>query len=722
MRPDSTGDSGRKGCGNMSQGRQIKEAIQSATAFLSNEQGDFKVDFKLKAVVVMVALALGGIARAVETMDEVVVTAPQSNEPLTVKTNPKKPRQPVPAHDGADYLKTIPGFSVIRKGGTDGDPVFRGMAGSRINVLMNGENILGGCGGRMDPPTAYVFPAAYDSITVLKGPQSVVHGAGNSAATVMFDQINRRAETGFHGDAALTAGSFGRRDEVVSGRVGGEKAYTRIDATQTQADDYKDGSGKAVRSEYKRWSGNAALGWTPDENTVIETSVAKSDGHAVYADRSMDGVKFARENVGLKLDKKHISSLVDRVEVQVYYNYIDHVMDNFSLRPAGASFNANNPDRKTTGGRIATTLLLGDATKATVGLDNQTNIHTLRTGVSSGVGANAAAANAAYLNAARTEDMKFKQTGVFGEATQALGEKERVIAGLRLDFHEAHDSRLLASSSTAGQTDKKTLKSYFGRYETDRDANSGTTYIGLGHAERSPDYWERRVSSVSGSTAAANSSFFTKPEKTSQLDIGTSWRTGEVTTSVSAFYGKVTDYVLMKWANGLTPLSVAQARNINVTTMGGEADMSYRLSDALQTSVTLAYVHATNDTDSKPLAQQPPLELRLGTNYDDKTFLFGALLRAVAAQNRYDVGSGNIVAYGMDYGRTAGFSVFSLNAGWHASKDLLVTAGVDNVFDKQYNEALSRGFGAAVSGYTMPTNTRISEMGRNVWVKANLEF
>ncbi len=683
------------------------------------------MNMKLKTSVVMVALSLSGMAQAAETaaLDEVVVTAPRSMEPLVVKTNPKKPRQPVPAHDGADYLKTIPGFSVIRKGGTDGDPVFRGMAGSRINVLMNGENILGGCGGRMDPPTAYVFPAAYDSITVLKGPQSVIYGAGTSAATVMFDQdIKRADQLGLHGDAALTVGSFGRHDEVLSGRFGGESAYARVDATQTQANDYKDGVGNAVRSEYKRWSGNAALGWTPDEDTVLQVSIAKSDGHAAYADRSMDGVKFARDNIGLKFNKKHISSLVDSIEAQVFYNYIDHVMDNFTLRPAGMSYMVSNPDRKTTGGRVATTLLLGDATKMTVGLDTQTNTHTLRTGMSMGMGASAAAANAAYLSAARAEDMNFKQTGVFGEMKHVLGEKDRVIAGLRVDFHEANDKRTPAASSTSGQTDKATLKSYFGRFETDREGDSGTSYVGLGHAERSPDYWERRVTSVSGSTAALNSSFFVKPEKTTQLDVGTSWAAGEITASVSAFYGKVSDYILMKWANGLTPLPAAQARNINVTTLGGEADMSYRFGAAWQSSVNLAYVHATNDTDSKPLAQQPPLELRLGANYDDDTFLFGALLRVVARQNRYDVGSGNIVSNGMDYGPTGGFNVFSLNGGWHAAKSVLITAGVDNVFNKQYNEALSRGFGGAVSGYTMPTNTRISEMGRNVWIKANFDF
>src|SRR5512135_773286 len=171
-----------------------------------------------------VVLALSSVAHAAEESvpNEIVVTVPRSDEPLVVKTNPKKPRQPVPAHDGADYLKNIPGFSVIRKGGTDGDPVFRGMAGSRLNILLDGEQILGGCGGRMDPPTAYVFPAAYDRITVLKGPQTVLYAAGTSAGTVLFERdVTRAAKPGVTMAGALTAGAFGRHDEMASARAAG---------------------------------------------------------------------------------------------------------------------------------------------------------------------------------------------------------------------------------------------------------------------------------------------------------------------------------------------------------------------------------------------------------------------------------------------------------------------------------------------------------------------
>jgi iron complex outermembrane receptor protein len=145
------------------------------------------------------SLALAGAATAAadrSQLEEVVVTAARMQAPLLVTTDPQAPRQPLPAHDGADFLKTIPGFSVIRKGGTDGDPVFRGMAASRVNILLDGEQVLGGCGMRMDPPTAYVFPEAYDRIVVVKGPQTVLHGPGNSAASVSFERTwgERRAQ------------------------------------------------------------------------------------------------------------------------------------------------------------------------------------------------------------------------------------------------------------------------------------------------------------------------------------------------------------------------------------------------------------------------------------------------------------------------------------------------------------------------------------------------
>ncbi|MEE4461896.1 TonB-dependent copper receptor, partial [Azotobacter chroococcum] len=71
-------------------------------------------------------------------MPPLVITGVALHSPLTVVTDPKIPRQPVPASDGADYLKTIPGFAAVLNGGVNGDPVFRGMFGSRLKLLTNG--------------------------------------------------------------------------------------------------------------------------------------------------------------------------------------------------------------------------------------------------------------------------------------------------------------------------------------------------------------------------------------------------------------------------------------------------------------------------------------------------------------------------------------------------------------------------------------------------------
>jgi iron complex outermembrane receptor protein len=87
---------------------------------------------------------------------------------------------------------------------------------------------------------------------------------------------------------------------------------------------------------------------------------------------------------------------------------------------------------------------------------------------------------------------------------------------------------------------------------------------------------------------------------------------------------------------------------VNATTYGAEAGMAYMLADSWKVDGSLAYVHGSNDTDGTALGQIPPLEARLGLNYDDKVWSFGGLLRAVAAQNRVAVNQGNIA--GQDIG------------------------------------------------------------------------
>ena len=653
--------------------------------------------FRRLPLAVAISLALPAFAVAQDTtLGSVVVTAPVTEAPLTVTTDPKAPRQPLPAHDGADMLKSIPGFSVIRKGGTDGDPVFRGMSGSRLGILLDGQEIHGGCGGRMDPPTAYIYPESYDRVTVLKGPQQVLYVPGSSAGVVLFERESKRmTEPGWSAQGSLTFGSFGRNDQYLEARGGNPDFYARANATRSDSDNYEDGDGEEVHSFYTRWSTSAALGWTPDDNTLIELSAGRSDGEAAYADRAMDGTKFERENVALKFEKRNISSLVNKVEANVYYSYIDHVMDNYSLRSNTGMKMLNNPDRETKGGRVAVTLTPTEPLQLVLGADMKTDEHTFRDGTN-------------YFAKPRTGDLSFDRYGVFGEATYALDDVRRVIGGLRVDDHEVTNDKM------GGITESETLPSGFLRYENDYASGAGTWYVGLGHAERFPDYWEFMRTANLPRSGDARTFATLDPEKTTQLDVGANWTHGEWSASVSGFYSKVDDYILLRW---VTPVT-ANVRNVDATVYGLEGDVTWRFAPNWQAYGTLAWVRGTNDTDNKPLAQQPPLEAKLGVEYDNRVFSYGAMVRMVAKQDRYDIGSGSIVANGQDLGATPGFATLGLNAGYRPNKTTLLTVGVDNVFDRTYREHLGKGgwdFGSA-----KVTDLRINEPGRTLWLKAQV--
>ena len=648
---------------------------------------------------------------------EIVVTAPRMLEPLVIAIDAKAPRQPLPAHDGADYLKTVPGFAVIRKGGTDGDPLFRGMAASRVNVQIDGEQVLGGCGMRMDPPTAYVFPETYDRIVVVKGPQTVLRGAGNSAAAVSFERDARQYDAAtFAAHGSVLAGSFGRNDLVADLEFGAPRVYARLAATRAQAQDHADGSGRDVHADYLRWSTNALLGWTPDEQTRVELSGALSDGEAAYADRAMDGVKFARDNLGLRFERRELSARLRRLEVRAFYNYVDHVMDNYSLRdfvpttmmPGRA---ASNPDRRTTGARAEVELALTAALTGTFGFERQENVHTLRSTMNE--------TTMPYQALARIEDGRFRTDSLYGELLWRLADRHKLIGGLRFDDWAARDRRTTlslgmanAANPTAGTRRDARLGGGFLRYEGALEERPATVYVGVGRVERFPDYWELLASGREATDTL--SAFGTRPERTTQLDTGLLWQASRLSVSVSAFASEVDDYILLQNGHRKGMRSVTVVRNVDARTWGAEVDAGLRLGDAWKFGGSLAWTRGENRSDDTPLAQMPPLEARLTLGYERAAWSAGALLRVVASQDRYAVGQGNIV--GQDIGPTDGFALLSVNAGWRPRDGLLIAAGIDNLFDREYAEHLSRA-GAMVAGFTQ--TTRVNEPGRTLWLKAS---
>jgi len=640
-----------------------------------------------------------------------VITAVAPSSPLTVVTNPKDPRQPVPASDGADYLKTIPGFSAIRSGGTNGDPVLRGMFGSRLNILTNGGVMLGACPNRMDAPTSYISPETYDRLTVIKGPQSVIWGPGGSAGTILFEREPEQFGTlGSRVSASLLAGSNGRFDKVLDAAAGNSQAYARFVGNQSRSDDYHDGNDDTVPSRWDKWNGDVTLGWTPDQDTLLELTAGKGDGEARYAGRGMDGSQFKRESLGLRFEKSNLGEVLDKVEAQVYYNYADHVMDNYSLRtPSGSGMMGmpmvSNVDRRTMGARVKATWRWADV-QLVSGIDAQTNEHRKRGGM--GVDA--------HKGQAWTKDADFHNYGAFSELTWYVSDEDRLITGARLDRASARDFR--KGSATEGDTRADTLPSGFVRYEHDLAAIPATTYVGLGHAQRFPDYWEL-FSPKLAPAGAANAFDGIKPEKTTQLDFGIQYRDARLEAWASGYVGQIRDYILFDYRTGMMGMSTSQAQNIDARIMGGEVGAAYKLSENWKADATLAYAWGKNSSDGKALPQMPPLENRLGLTYSRDVWSVGALWRLVAAQDRIAENQGNVV--GKDYEKSAGFGVFSLNGAYKVNNNLKLSAGVDNLFDNTYAEHLNLA-GNAGFGYPATDPQPVNEPGRTFWTKVDFSF
>jgi iron complex outermembrane receptor protein len=679
--------------------------------------------FPLSALVVACGLCTITSLHAEEHIHQLpptVITAIQQSSPLTVVADPKDPRQPVPASDAADYLKTIPGFSAIRSGGSNSDPVLRGMFASRLLLLTDGGQMLGACPGRMDAPSSYIAPETYDLLNVTKGPQTVIWGPGASAGVVRFEREPERfGELGARLHASVLAGSNGRSDRLLDGAVGDEQGYLRLMANRSHSDDYDNGDGDTIGSRWDKWNTDVALGWTPDPDTLIELSAGRGDGEARYSGRGMDGTQFRRESLGLRIERSNLGGALDKVEARVYYNYADHIMDNFRLRvPDPSSMMAmpmaSQVDRRTLGARLAATWKWHDL-ELIAGVDAQRSEHRGRRSTSSMM--------TGYTDADRypwSKDALMHNYGAFVEATWSLTEGDRLVSGVRVDRASARDYRQSFRSMmgmdkvnpTAGEARAETLPSGFVRYEHDLAGSPTTLYAGIGHVQRFPDYWELFSAGLNGPAGALNAFDGIEPEKTTQFDIGVQYQEDKLQAWASAYAGQVRDYILFDYRGMGT-----QADNVDARIMGGELGVAYAFASNWKADATLAYAWGKNSSDGEALPQMPPLEARLGLSYQRDDWSVGALWRVVDGQSRVAEGRGNVV--GRDLGESAGFAVLSLNGAYRVSRQVKLSAGVDNLLDKRYAEHLNL---AGNAGFGFPVDTRIDEPGRTLWAKVDFDF
>ncbi|GGZ74912.1 TonB-dependent copper receptor [Ignatzschineria indica] len=630
-------------------------------------------------------------------LDDIQVIAKISDQPNIQYINPKEAIQPAPVQDGTELLRLIPNMSVARKGGGGGEPIFRGLGGSRLRILSNDHQILGGCGGRMDPPTAYIYPESYDEVIFIKGPQTVKYGPGNIAGVARFIRNDLRFDQPTAKlSGSLLGGSFDRIESYVDGIIGNEWGWIHANATYNRSHDYKDGAGDKIHSKYKRDSQTIEAGLTPTENTLIEIGYDRSRGHTYYADRMMDGIKFDRDSWRFRVKQENITDWLRTLQFEYSHNKIDHVMDNYTYRISPKMFAVSNPARTTQSAKLFAELSLGDH-ETTVGIDWLDDRHKLRmTGMKPNL---AAAAN--YHKMPYQANQKFKNWGIFIEDEWFLNDSQKLVMGYRHDRYDAkYNPDFGKGSKIAPQFHSKryNLDSAFLRYE--HRLGDWLLHAGYGMAQRAPDFWER--SKDNGERL--------KKETNHEIDLGVIFQNETLAFSTTLFASKMKDYILIQ---------EKAARNIDADRYGIEAQVQWNMSQNWRLSSSIAYTYGKNKTDNRPLAQVPPLEWNSSLQWHDEQFSAGIVWRVVNSQHRYAKGQGNI--FGTDIGRGAGYGTVALNASWKVRNEMTIMAGVDNLFNKNYAEFISRGT-HDIAGYNVQNKTRINEPGRSLWVRMNIDL
>ncbi len=671
-----------------------------------------------------------------DTLDPVIV-----KDTVIINPNASEPefynRSRGVSADGGDFLGQISGVSTSRFGGRGLEPVVRGQSQNRLNILLDGAYVHGGCPNRMDPPASWAALETYEEVTVFKGVQSLLYGGGGSGGTVLFERDSRglAEEKGLHGRVGLSASDNNTPSDLSADIMSaGDKGYIRGIGEIKTVDNYEDGDGREVRSSFDHKQAGVILGLTPTEDRLFEMSLERNDFEdALYPGAGMDSPEEQGNIYRMRYEDKPTAAWLNSVETEIYLSDVDHLMNNFSLRTppkypaaspkAGAEMKRETPTTsKTSGGRLILESGLGK-TQWNYGIDLQRNerdaaFNNLDSGVAKSI-------------SLMWPDASIEQKGLFAEATTVLDKGQRLKYGLRVDWVDSSADKVNIKPDAGPKTPNEIYQMYYGvtaedqdetnlgallRYE--QDLSSGLTlFTGLSRSVRVADATERYMNKWAPDAKkrwVGNPGI--EPEQHHQLDVGLSREKGEFRWSSVLFYDDVSDYILRDNARGQTGIQLSDNadiyRNVDAELMGAELEGQWPLDTALDFSASLAYVHADNTSDDRPIAQTPPVNGKLQLDYEQEKWGVGSRLRFAGNQDRIDT----LRLKKQEVGETPGYGVLDVYGNYNINKTFSLRLGVDNITDKTYAEHINRANLLDVE------SVRVNEPGRAVWAKISADF
>lgn len=646
------------------------------------------------------------------------------------------------AKDVAEALKSrVPGVTGKRSGGINLDPVIRGLREDRLSVMTNGTKIWGGGPFRMDPPTSLLDVDELEAIEVIKGPYSVTRGPSSIGGTINL--VTKKPELSPHWDAhgslgAAYTSNYNGFTTKASVSSGGPAFAFRLAGSYRDYQDYDSGDGERIQSGFQSQSVSGTLLWQPHADHRFLLSISRESDR----DTRFDALPLHMEEDDAYLGSVSYSlsnplPFVESLQFSGYYNYVHHRMNNDhkphragsgaggggqdgsgpgmqdgSGHPAGRKNEEHSQhenmakhahpvrrivfplDARTFGGRVQANILPDFGGRLSLGGDmyrlerEGTNHLSFLSGDMAGT--------TRYFHA--WPETYIMDGGIFGEYVYLPAPKWRLIVGARVDFVDA--------GASPGPTERMQYRTYYGddaddvdAFETNVSANARLVYspvssldlfVGVGRAARTADATERYLALGPGPGGFYIGNPSLDPEESFEVDTGIYTRWGRLAVDGALFYNRIKDYILQyildrtfQCPHG--PCNLRGFRNIDhATLLGAELSLSYALRENLSLHGSFAYVRGENEEDDRALPEIPPLEGRLGLRYEHPHWelWFNPMLRLVQSQHRIDT------AFGED--ATQGHVTIDIGAGWRLFGRHELMVQVENLFDKNYNEHITR--------------------------------
>jgi iron complex outermembrane receptor protein len=327
-------------------------------------------------------------------------------------------------------------------------------------------------------------------------------------------------------------------------------------------------------------------------------------------------------------------------------------------------------------------------------------------------------------------DARQRMTGAFAELRWHPAGTVRVRAGGRVD-HVRSTAYGIDEPGMGGVPIRDAYTRFYGASAADGDGDEVVTagnllidwtfrdglsaYGGAGTSARPAGITERyfAFAPAPGGYQVGNPQL--APERKNTLVWGARWRLPMVNLGLSSHASRVSNYILPTIvarqdvnSDGSEDL-IRGFRNVDATLFGGELQVEPHLTKQISLPTSFAVVYGHNTTDDRPLPEIPPWELEVALRGDFEASLpwwaeVGG--RCVGEQDRVDAEFGE--------NSTPGFFVAEVRAGVRLFERFDLEGAIENVFNANYHEHLTRESVFTVGG--LNANGEIPAPGRSVHV------